>query len=146
MHPSILEVAAAVIVDQGRILAARRRVGLDLAGYWEFPGGKVEPGETRQQCLVRELFEEFGVSCSIGLYLGQSVFDYGTKIVRLHAYLVEVVDGAFTPVDHDQLLWLPPQQLSILRWAPADIPLLALVSAYLLAESSPHNHLHPQMR
>ena len=139
MNIGIVEVAAAVIVDQGRILAARRRTGLELAGYWEFPGGKVEPGETRQQCLIRELLEELGVSCRIGTYLGQSFFDYGTKRVRLHAYLARVVEGTFSPVDHDQLLWLPPQQLSSLPWAPADIPLLDLVTAQLLSEKSSHH-------
>lgn len=136
MSTSIINVAAAVIVESGRILAARRRPGLHLEGFWEFPGGKIELGETPQQCLMRELCEEFGVSCRIGRYLGQSVYDYGEKRVCLVAYLVQIVDGALLPVDHDQILWLSPLDPPSLSWAPADVPLLAMAIDHLLSENS----------
>lgn len=134
MSQAAIDVAAAVIVAGDKVLAARRREGLHLAGFWEFPGGKIEPGETPRQCLVRELFEELGVWCRIGPYLGQSLFDYGEKQVRLLAYLAHVVDGELSPVDHDQLRWVASPELSLLRWAPADVPLLAMVADYLLGD------------
>ncbi len=136
MKVSSVDVAAAVIVEAGKILAARRRPGLRLGGYWEFPGGKIEPGETPQQCLARELLEELGVTCRIGPYLGQSVYDYGESTIRLLAYRACRVGGTFTLTDHDQLLWLSPQQLPSLCWAPADIPLVATAIESLSAKIS----------
>ncbi len=120
----MIDVAAAIIERDGRVLAARRRPGIHLAGCWEFPGGKVEPGETPQACLVRELQEELGVQAQIGAFVGESVYDYGGKVVRLLAYRVGQVAGELHPVDHDALRWLLPDELPTLPWAPADVPLV----------------------
>ncbi len=127
---AVITVTAAIIERNGRILAARRGPGKHLAGYWEFPGGKLEDGETPQQCLARELHEELGVHCDIGAFVAESTYDYGHKQVRLLAYRAVHRDGEFRPVEHDQLLWLLPVELDHLEWAPADIPLVqALGSA-----------------
>lgn len=125
----MIDVAAAIIERDGLVLAARRRPGIHLAGCWEFPGGKVEPGETPQACLVRELQEELGVQAQIGAFVGESVYDYGGKVVRLLAYRARHVSGEFRPVDHDALRWLSPEELPALRWAPADVPLVELYRA-----------------
>ena len=101
-----IDVAAAVILAENRILAARRKPGIHLAGYWEFPGGKVEIGETPEQCLIRELQEELCIKANISGYLGESLYDYGSKCIRLIAYQVEHVEGTFQLVDHDELRWL----------------------------------------
>lgn len=120
----MLNVTAAIIEKEGRVLAARRRAGSHLAGYWEFPGGKIEEGETPEVCLRRELTEEFKIDSNIGLFVGESIYDYGTKVIRLMAYLVEHVEGEFELIDHDDMRWLSLDELNEVNWAPADIPLV----------------------
>ena len=118
----MLLVTAAIIEKDGLILAARRKPGSHLAGHWEFPGGKIEAGETSEECLARELEEEFGVQCEVSVFFGESTYDYGTKIVKLLAYRVRHLSGNFQCRDHDDICWLPVHELRSLRWAPADIP------------------------
>lgn len=120
----VLKVAAAIIEKDGFILAARKKTGLHLAGYWEFPGGKVEPGETPEECLCRELWEEFGVRCEIGGFVGESIYNYSNKVIKLLGYYATHCEGLFRLTDHDAILWLLPSELTGLRWAPADIPLV----------------------
>ena len=120
----MLRVTAAVIARGGLIMAARKRAGLHLAGYWEFPGGKIEPDETPEECLCRELWEEFGVRCEIGTFLGESTYSYGHNVVNLLGYFAIHREGVFRLTDHDAIRWLPPPALTGLRWAPADIPLV----------------------
>lgn len=117
-------VTAAIIEKNGLILAARRKPGDALAGFWEFPGGKIEAKETAEQCLARELGEEFGVLCEVGDFFAESIYDYGTKIVRLLAYRVQHLSGIFECRAHDRICWLKIDALASLRWAPADIPLV----------------------
>ena len=124
MNKKIINVTAAVIVKDGRVLAARRAPGKHLEGYWEFPGGKLEENETPEECLERELTEEFSISSRVGAYIGESVYDYGEKVIRLLAYEVEHTAGDFELVDHDELRWLDIDQLADVKWAPADIPLV----------------------
>ncbi len=119
-----IDVAAAVILIDKRVFAARRKPGMHLAGYWEFPGGKVEAGETPEKCLQRELQEELGITTRVGCFLGESLYDYDTKVVRLLAYQVEHIEGEFQLIDHDDLCWLAVDELASVEWAPADIPLL----------------------
>lgn len=120
----MINVTAAIIEKEGKVLAARRKPGSHLAGYWEFPGGKLEDGETPEQCLRRELAEEFQVDSNIGSFVGESIYDYGSKVIRLMAYLVEHVDGEFELIDHDDIRWLSFDELNEVNWAPADIPLV----------------------
>jgi mutator protein MutT len=124
MSSSIIQVTAAIFEKNGRILAARRKSGSHLAGYWEFPGGKIEPNETEEECLARELWEEFGIRCIIGDFFAESIYDYQSKVIRLLSYRVQHLSGTFQCRDHDQIVWLPVHQLHSLNWAPADIPLV----------------------
>ncbi len=117
----MLTVTAAIIEKNGLVLAARRKPGVHLAGYWEFPGGKLENGETCEECLARELFEEFGIQCAVGSFFGESIYDYGSKVIRLLGYRVLHLHGIFQCRDHDRISWLPAGELSSLQWAPADI-------------------------
>ena len=119
-----IEVAAAVIVKDRKVFAARRRQGSHLAGYWEFPGGKIEQGETPEECLRRELQEELCITTRIGRFIGESLYDYGAKIVRLIVYEAEHISGSVELVDHDEFCWLAVENLNELNWAPADIPIL----------------------
>lgn len=119
-----MNVAAAVILDRGKFLSAKRSAGKHLAGHWEFPGGKIEPGETPEQCLNRELKEEFTIESEIGEFVAESIFDYGDKRIRLLAYKVKHISGEFQLVDHDEIRWLPIEDLDSLKWAPADLPII----------------------
>ena len=131
MTKTIINVTAAVIVKDGKVLAARRGPGKHLEGYWEFPGGKLEENETPEGCLERELTEEFSISSRIGAYIGDSVYDYGEKIIHLLGYEVEHIVGDFKLVDHDELRWLSVDELGVVEWAPADIPIVELCSALM---------------
>jgi len=106
-----LEVTAAVIVDKDKFLAAKRSAGKHLAGHWEFHGGKIDPGETPEQCLKRELKEEFTIESEIGEFVAESIFDYGDKRIRLLAYKVKHLSGEFQLIDHDEIRWLPIEEL-----------------------------------
>lgn len=117
-------VAAAIIAKDGLIMAARKRPGLHLAGLWEFPGGKIEPGETPEECLRRELWEEFEISCEICSFLGESTHAYDHIVITLLGYHAVHRHGMFRLTDHDEIRWLLPSQLTDLHWAPADIPLV----------------------
>lgn len=121
-----IDVAAAVILKNDRIFAARRKPGMHLEGYWEFPGGKVEENETPEQCLFRELREELCITTEVGRYIGENAHDYGSKIIRLMAYEVVHVSGDFRLIDHDEFCWLGIDELGTIDWAPADIPLVEL--------------------
>jgi mutator protein MutT len=125
----MITVAAAVISKNGLILAARKRKGLHLAGLWEFPGGKVEVGESPQSCLKRELREELAIECTIEAFIGESIYDYESKRVRLLGYYAVSNDSPIHLTDHDRICWLPPEELYTLNWAPADIPLVENVKA-----------------
>jgi mutator protein MutT len=120
----IIPVVAAIIVKENKILAARRKAGLHLAGYWEFPGGKVEPSESNEAALLRELKEEFGISANVDYFVGENTHQYGEKTINLLAYRVQHLSGYFQLTDHDKIEWLEPEELYTLKWAPADIPLI----------------------
>ena len=89
----MIDVTAAIIQREGLILAARRKQGSHMAGYWEFPGGKIEPGETPEECLQRELKEELSIESKIGPFFEESCYDYGTKQIRLLSYFVDYKDS-----------------------------------------------------
>ena len=121
-------VVGAAIVRRGRILAARRAAPADLAGQWEFPGGKVEPGESEVDALARECREELGVRIAVGEPLGR----VESPSFALRVYLAELVVGEPRPLaDHDELRWLRPAELEDVPWLPADRPLIAALRARL---------------
>lgn len=121
----MLRVTAALIEFNDKILIARRKVGKHLEGYWEFPGGKIEIGETPEQCLRRELFEEFGIETEIGDFIAESVFSYSDFTVQLLGYRTKWVSGDFKLVDHDKIEWVSLKQMRNYTLAPADLPILA---------------------
>ena len=128
MTPPIITVTAAILKKDGLILAARRKPGSHLAGYWEFPGGKLEANETPEQCLARELEEEFNIQVTVGNFIGENTHDYGHKLICLMAYKVRWISGDFVLRDHDAVKWLRTDELGDLTWAPADVPLLDLIA------------------
>lgn len=121
----MIDVAAAILENQnGEILIARRKPGKKLPGFWEFPGGKIESGETPQQCLIRELHEEMNLVIEVSDYIGESIYHYEQGPIRLIAYKGKITSGEIRLADHDQYEWLNIQGLKNANLAPADIPLL----------------------
>jgi len=119
-------VVAAVIHRDGLIFVARRSGGVH-AGKWEFPGGKVEPGESPEAALRREIDEEFGVTVAVGELLLRVPFAVaGTEFVLL-AHSARHLAGEYRPVAHGAIDWVAPERLAILDLAPADKPVAAEV-------------------
>lgn len=125
-----LTVVAAVIVDDGAVLACRRRPGKADAGRWEFPGGKVEPGESPEEALRREIREELGVGIRI---LGEPSWDetrVGERTIRLGCFRSEL-EGPRPrrSTDHDRLEWVAPGELGALEWSAPDLPAVRILIA-----------------
>jgi 8-oxo-dGTP diphosphatase len=121
-HPPRSVVGAAILRD-GRVLAARRTSPASAAGRWEFPGGKVEPGETPEAALVREVAEELGCRVEVTGWLAGEV-PIGTSHV-LTVALARLFHGEPDPVEHDLVRWLAAAELGEVDWLEADRPFLA---------------------
>lgn len=115
-----IEVAAGLIHHDGRYLIARRKPGVHLGGFWEFPGGKREPGETLEECLQRELFEELNVRIDVPLPFRLIRHEYPGQTVEIHFFRCLIEEGRPRPLDSDELRWVSPQELSRYRFPPAD--------------------------
>lgn len=117
----MIDVAAAVIENrEGRILIARRKPEITLGGYWEFPGGKIESGETPAVAAARELREEMDMHIETGDILLETVHDYGTKVVRLIAVRAVMLGGHVRLHDHDDIRWVRVSEMDDYLFAPAD--------------------------
>lgn len=118
-----VDVVGAVIVgERGEILCAQRSERMAQPGLWEFPGGKIEPGESPAVCLVREIREELGCEIEVGDLVADITHPYPNLIVRLLTYRARIVRGTPVAAEHAQLAWLPAGELKRLEWAPADLP------------------------
>ena len=118
----MIDVTAAILIENGRVLIARRRPGASQAGMWEFPGGKVRPGESPAQCLKREIQEELGIEIAVGEFFGESVYAYEDQTIRLLAYRVRAEGGEMSRNDHAELAWVAIADLGRYRFCPADVP------------------------
>ena len=118
-------VTAAIIQKEDCILLARRSSGEKLAGFWEFPGGKVENGETPEACLARELDEELRISVRIGAKCVESLHQYDHGSFRILAYFVEWLARDAHPSVHDRLEWVRLDEIDGYQLLPADIPIAA---------------------
>lgn len=116
----VIEVAAGLIHHDGRYLIARRKPGVHLAGFWEFPGGKREADESLTECLQRELFEELGVRVDLPIPYRIVRHDYPEKIVELHFFRCAIEEGEAAPVDCEEIRWVFPEELSRFEFPPAD--------------------------
>ncbi len=126
----MIPVCAAVILRSGKVLLARRGPGRRHAGKWEFPGGRIEPGETAPVALARELREELGIIAVVGAEAARArhIYDFGE--IELIAHLVSKYTGELTLTDHDQVAWVEARRLLEYDLAPADIPIAEVIAAY----------------
>ena len=124
----MIRVVAGVVMDAGRVMIARRQARLRMGGLWEFPGGKVEEGESDQDALIRELKEELNLVVKVHEFLGESTHDDGRGPLLLVAYRCSIVSGEMTLHDHDAVRFVSPEDFGSYTFAPADIPLLDAVS------------------
>ena len=128
MKPGILVVAAALYDDDGRVLIAERPVGKHMAGRWEFPGGKVNAGESEAQALARELREELGVAVVASRPFMRLAHSYADRDVELSMWIVEDFDGQPQSLDGQRLKWVPPAQLVDEDILEADRPFVDALS------------------
>lgn len=129
-----LHVVGAATVDGGRCLVARRGPAMAEPGKWEFPGGKVEPGETPREALARELREELGLEVEVGRLLGRGTGRIDGLTLRLDVYLAVLRRGRPVPHEHDAVVWAGPEELARLEWAAADVPVVARLLAHLAGD------------
>jgi 8-oxo-dGTP diphosphatase len=124
-------IVAAVIIIDGRVLAAERSAPPEVAGRWEFPGGKVEPGESDAEALARECREELGIRVEVGRRVGPDVpLAHGRAVLRV--FQVDLI-GANRPqaLEHTELRWLAGDELDTVPWLPADKPIVAELRSLL---------------
>ena len=119
----MIKVAAAFMVHNHKVFIARRAPSQPLAGKWEFPGGKVEAGETVPACLARELAEEFGIQVAVGSFVADSTHRREVGTFHILAHRVTWLAGDIVPVDHDRWAWTSPDDLLAYDLLPADIDL-----------------------
>lgn len=131
---AIVRVVAGAIVRDGHVLAAQRPVDHHLSLLWEFPGGKVDPGESDAQALHRELQEELDVDVRVGDHFGDTLHAWHRGVLHLVGYVCELRTGEPAAIEHNALRWINIQDVDTLRWAPADIPLVQALKAHLAAD------------
>jgi len=119
-----IQVAAGLILHEGRYLITRRKGGVHLGGLWEFPGGKREPGESLEDCLRRELREELEVEITEPVRYRVIRHDYPDKAVELHFFRCSIRVGSVRSLDRDDLCWVPPEELTRFEFPPANHPLI----------------------
>ena len=120
----VIEVAAGLICRDGRYLIARRKSGVHLAGFWEFPGGKREAGETLEECLQRELFEELNIRIDVPLPFQIIRHQYPEKTVELHFFICRIESGDARAIDCEEIRWVWPHALDAFEFPPADRPVV----------------------
>ena len=119
-----LHVACAIIECEGKVFAAQRSTTMNLPLKWEFPGGKINEGESPEECLKRELYEELGIEASVGQACPATTHRYSAFSVTLYPFICEIISGEITLREHSAMVWLPIEALHILDWAEADLPVI----------------------
>lgn len=116
-----LQVSCAIIEHLGRVLVAQRKADSSNGGLWEFPGGKIEPGETPEHCLRREIMEELSVSIIIKDKLSPISYSYPDKTIVLHPFVCQYTDTPLRLNSHQRICWELPQCFHMLNWSQADV-------------------------
>ena len=114
-----IEVVAAIIIKDGKLFATQRGYG-EWKDWWEFPGGKIEPGELPEDALKREIREELATEIEVGDLLSTVDYDYPKFHLTMHCYLCTIVSGQLSLLEHEDARWLSKKELNVVRWLPAD--------------------------
>ena len=125
-----IEVVAAIIIRGGSVFATQRGYG-DWKGWWEFPGGKIEPGESPQEALVREIREELDAEISVGELLETVEWDYPNFHLTMHCFICSLLSESLHLNEHEAATWLNLENLRSMKWLPADEILLDKIAEYL---------------
>ena len=134
-----IEVVAAIIRDSQNRIFATQRGGGDWKDWWEFPGGKIEPGETPQQALRREIREELDTEITVGELLHTVEWDYPKFHLTMHCFLCTVERGSLTLLEHEAARWLAPDELASVQWLPADWEVIEVLKNRTATASHPQN-------
>ena len=125
-----IEVVAAVILREGKVFATRRGYG-EWQGWWEFPGGKIEPGETHQEALIREIREELDAEISVGDLLETVEWDYPAFHLTMHCFLCTLKSVSLHLNEHESAAWLTRETIHSVNWLPADEGLISKIKDIL---------------
>ncbi len=126
-YNTLTKITAAVIEREGKVLIARRRREIGFGGIWEFPGGKVEDGETPEKSLEREIAEELGVRIRVGKFLRSVTYRSPALSIKLLAYRASIASGEFMLTDHDEVRWVEPSELEESGFSEPDRPIVRLL-------------------
>ena len=121
-----IHVVAAIIVDGDRVFATQRGYG-DWKDYWEFPGGKIEPGETPEAALHREILEELDTEIAVGERITTIEYDYPEFHLSMECFLAHVLAGSLVLKEHEAARWLKKNELNSVKWLPADLTIIELL-------------------
>ena len=125
-----VEVSAAIIISSGKIFATQRGHG-DYKDWWEFPGGKIEPGETPEEALVREIKEELKTDIKVGELLHTVEYDYPKFHLIMHCFICELLSDEITLVEHEDAKWLDADTIDSVNWLPSDTEVVEKLKQYL---------------
>ena len=123
-----VEVVAAIIINDGRVFATQRGYG-EFKDGWEFPGGKIEPGESRKEALVREIKEELDADIRVGSLLETVEYDYPAFHLTMHCFFCELISEDIVLKEHEDARWLSEEELGTVDWLPADVGLIDKIFA-----------------
>ena len=138
-----IEVVAAIIRKEDRIFATQRGYG-EWKDWWEFPGGKMEPGETPEEALVREIKEELSTDISIDKFLYTIDYDYPAFHLTMHCYMCSLRCEALHLNEHEAARWLSKDDIHSVNWLPADLVLLPMIVEEIQAAGNTREFLHNQ--
>lgn len=119
-----IEVCAALLINENHQVLSTQRQGGEYHGYWEFPGGKMETGETHQDTLIREIKEELDVDIKVNDYLMTINYQYPNFYLTMHCYFCEITNGAIKLLEHNDAQWLKQSDLDTVDWLEADIEII----------------------
>ena len=126
-----INVVAAIIEKDGRVFAAQRGYG-DYKDWWEFPGGKIEAGETAEEALVREIREELRADIKVGDLFYTVEYDYPKFHMTMQCFLCELISKEMEPIEHEAARWLGADDKESVRWLPSDIEIVSALKERLL--------------
>lgn len=132
MSKKIINVVAAAIEKDGKFFCAQRPEGKSLGGFWEFPGGKLEKGESPEQALIREIKEELNSEIQIISYINEASYDYDFGTVVMKTYHAKLISGNLELLEHQNSTWLAPHELSTINWAPVNRPAVKTITTSLV--------------